>query len=71
VLLTSNFFLGAAQKSLLLFRAALENKQKYFYAFALLWDDTKSTKCPGRVGFAKARYMKSISLFKTCQNLEW
>jgi hypothetical protein len=23
----------------------------------LLWDDTKSTNCPGRVGFAKARYM--------------
>jgi hypothetical protein len=52
----------AAQKSLLLFRAAHRNKQKCFDAFALLWDDTKSSNCPGRVGFAKARYMKSFSL---------
>jgi hypothetical protein len=51
----------AAQKSLLLFCAAHRNKQKYFDAFALLWDDTKSTNCPGRAGFAKARYMKSFS----------
>jgi hypothetical protein len=53
----------AAQKSLLLFCAAHRNKQKYFNAFALLWDDTKSTNCPRRVGFAKARYMKSFSFF--------
>jgi hypothetical protein len=51
----------AAQKSLLLFCAAHRNKQKYFDSFALLWDDTKSTNCPGRAGFAKARYMKSFS----------
>ncbi len=51
----------AAQISLLLFCAAHWNKQKYFNAFALLWDDTKSTNCPGRAGFAKARYMKSFS----------
>ncbi len=38
------------------------NKQKYFDAFALLWDDTKRSNCPGRAGFAKARYMKSFSL---------
>ncbi len=38
------------------------NKQKYFDAFALLWDDTKSTNCPGGAGFAKARYMKSFSI---------
>ncbi len=25
--------------------------------FSLLWDDTNSTNCPGRAGFAKARYM--------------
>jgi hypothetical protein len=54
----------AAQKSLLLFRAAHRNKQKYFDTFALLWDDTKSTNCPGRAGFAKARYMKSFSFLK-------
>jgi hypothetical protein len=58
------FFLSAAQKSPLLFRAALWNEQKYFNAFALLWDETKSTNCPGRAGFAKARYMKSFSLFQ-------
>jgi hypothetical protein len=52
----------AAQKSLLLFRAAHWNKQKYFGAFALLWDDTKRSNCPGRAGFAKARYMKSFSI---------
>jgi hypothetical protein len=52
----------AAQKSLLLFCAAHRNKLKYFNAFALLWDDTKSTNCPGRAGFAKARYMKSFSI---------
>jgi hypothetical protein len=51
----------AAQKSLLLFCAAHRNKQKYFGAFALLWDDTKRSNCPGRAGFAKARYMKSFS----------
>jgi hypothetical protein len=51
----------AAQKSLLLFCAVHWNKQKYFDAFSLLWDDTKSTNCPGRAGFAKARYMKSFS----------
>jgi hypothetical protein len=55
-------YFRAVQKSLLLFRAAHRNKQKYFNAFALLWDDTKITNCPGRVGFAKARYMKSFSL---------
>ncbi len=37
----------AAQKSLLLFCAVHWNKQKYFDAFSLLWDDTKSTNCPG------------------------
>jgi hypothetical protein len=26
--------------------------------FSLLWDDTKRSNCPGRAGFAKARYMK-------------
>ncbi len=57
------YFRGA-QKSLLLFHAAHRNKQKYFNAFALLWDDTKSTNCPGRAGFAKARYMKSFSKHK-------
>jgi hypothetical protein len=51
----------AAQKSLLLFFAAHWNKQTYFDAFALLWDDTKRSNCPGRGVFAKARYMKSIS----------
>ncbi len=49
-------YFRAAQKSLLLFCAAHGNKQKYFDAFALLWDDTKSTNCPGRADFAKARY---------------
>jgi hypothetical protein len=53
----------APQKSLLLFCAAHRNKQKYFDAFALLWDDTKSTNCPGGAGFTKARYMKSFSFF--------
>jgi hypothetical protein len=48
-------YFRAAQKSLLLFRAVHRNKQKHFDAFALLWDDTKSTNCPGRAGFAKAR----------------
>ncbi len=57
----------AAQKSLLLFCAAHWNKQKYFDAFALLWDDTKRSNCPGRAGFAKARYMKSFSI--NCPNL--
>jgi hypothetical protein len=47
----------AAQKSLLLFCAVHRNKQKYFDAFALLWDDTKGTNGPGRAGFAKARYI--------------
>jgi hypothetical protein len=51
----------AAQKSLLLFCAVYRKKQKYFNAFALLWDDTKSINCPGRAGFAKAWYMKSFS----------
>jgi hypothetical protein len=55
-------YVRAAQKLLLLFRAVHRNKQKYFAAFSLLWDDTKSTNCPGRAGFAKARYMKSFSL---------
>jgi hypothetical protein len=64
VLLTNKKYLCAAQKSPLLFRAALWNKQKYFNAFALLWDDTKSTNCPGRAGFAKARYMKSFSFYQ-------
>ncbi len=54
-------YICAAQKSLLLFCAAHGNKQKYFDAFALLWDDTKRSNCPGRAGFAKARYMKSFS----------
>jgi hypothetical protein len=54
-------YFRAAQKPLFLFRAAHRNKQKYFDAFSLLWDDTKSTNCPGRAGFAKARYMKSFS----------
>ncbi len=53
--------LHAAQKLLLLFCAAHWNKQKYFNVFSLLWVDTKSTNCPGRAGFAKARYMKSFS----------
>jgi hypothetical protein len=53
----------SAQKSLLLFRAVHRNKQKYFDAFALLWDDTKSTNCPGRANFANARYMKSFSIY--------
>jgi hypothetical protein len=57
-------YFRAAHKSLLLFRAAHRNKQKYFDAFALLWDVTKSTNCPGRAGFAKARYMKSFSQSK-------
>jgi hypothetical protein len=52
----------AAQKSLILFCAAHRNKQKYFNTFALLWDDTKRSNCPGRASFAKARYMKSFSL---------
>ncbi len=51
----------AAQKPLFLFCAVHWNKQKYLDAFSLLWDDTKSTNCPGRAGFAKARYMKSFS----------
>ena len=54
-------YFRAAQKSLLLFFAAHWNKQKYFDTFPLLWDDTKSTNCPGRASFAKARYMKSFS----------
>jgi hypothetical protein len=54
-------YLRAAQILLLLFHAVHRNKQKYFNAFSLLWDDTKSTNCPGRAGFAKARYMKSFS----------
>ncbi len=49
-------YLRAAQKLLLLFCAGHWNKQKYFDAFSLLWDDTKSTNCPERAGFAKARY---------------
>jgi hypothetical protein len=55
-------YFRAAQKSLLLFCAAHRNKQKYFDAFALLWDDTKRSNCPGRASFAKARYMKSFSI---------
>jgi hypothetical protein len=51
----------AAQESLLLFCAAHWNKQKYFNAFALLWDDIKWSNCPGRAGLTKARYMKSFS----------
>jgi hypothetical protein len=58
-------YLRVAQKLLLLFCAAHRNKQKYFDAFSLLWDDTKSTKYPGRAGFAKARYMKSFSKKKS------
>jgi hypothetical protein len=54
-------YFRAAQKSLLLFRAAHRNKQKYFDAFALLWDDTKRSNFPRRAGFAKAKYMKSFS----------
>jgi hypothetical protein len=57
-------YVCAAQKSLLLFCAAHRNKQKYFNAFALLWDDTKNSNCPGRAGFAKARYMKSFSILQ-------
>ncbi len=53
----------AAQKSPLLFCAAHWNKQKYFGAFSLLWDDTKRSNCPWRAGFAKARYMKSFLFF--------
>jgi hypothetical protein len=53
----------AAQKSPFLFRAAHRNKQKYFYAFSLLWDDTKRSNCPGRAGFTKAMNMKSFSFF--------
>ncbi len=53
----------AAQKSPLLFRAAHRNKQKYFAAFSLRWDDTKRSNCPGRAGFAKARYMKSFPMY--------
>ena len=34
----------AAQKSSLLFGAAHRNKQKYFDAFSLLWDDIKKVK---------------------------
>ncbi len=49
-------YFRAAQKSLLLFRAAHRYKQKHFDAFALLWDDTKRSNCPGRAGFANARY---------------
>jgi hypothetical protein len=45
-------YFRAAQKSLLLFCAAHRNKQKYFDTFASLWDDTKRSNCPGRVGFA-------------------
>jgi hypothetical protein len=59
-------YFHAAQKSLLLFCAAHQNKQKYFNAFALLWGDTKSTNCPGRAGFAKARHMKSFSKINPC-----
>jgi hypothetical protein len=47
-------YLRDAQKLLFLFCAALRNKQKYFDGFSLLWDDTKSTNCQGRVVFAKA-----------------
>jgi hypothetical protein len=53
-------YFRAAQKSPLLFHAAHWNKQKYFDAFSLLWDDTKRSNCPERVGFTKARYMKSF-----------
>jgi hypothetical protein len=63
-------YFHAAQKSLHFFRAAHWNKPKYFDAFALLWDDTKSTNCLGRAGFAKARYMKSFSLIN-CIVLVW
>ncbi len=59
----------AAQKLLLLFRAAHWNKQKYFDAFALLWDDTKSTNCSRRASFAKARYMKSFSYLLCSRNV--
>jgi hypothetical protein len=54
-------YFWAAQKSLHLFCAAHQNKKKYFDSFALLWDDIKRSNCPGRAGFAKARYMKSFS----------
>jgi hypothetical protein len=67
-------YFRAAQKSLLLFRAAHRNKQKYFDAFALLWDDTKRLNYSGRAGFAKARYMKSFSISKRsffCKNKEF
>jgi hypothetical protein len=64
MLLRNNKYFCAAQKSPLLFRAAHWNKQKYFDAFSLLWDDTKRSNCPGRVGFAKARYMKSFPKYK-------
>ena len=60
-------YFRAAQKSLLLFRAAHRNKQKHVNAFALLWDGTKSTNCPGRAGFDKAKYMKSFSIKKYFQ----
>jgi hypothetical protein len=41
-------YFHAAQKSLLLFCAAHQNKQKYFNAFALLWDDTKVQTVQGK-----------------------
>jgi hypothetical protein len=44
------------------FISCCASEQKKIGAFALLWDDTKRSNCPGRVGFAKARYMKSFSL---------
>ncbi len=53
-------YFRAAQKLPLLFCSAHWNKQKYFDAFSLLYDDTKRSNCPGRVGFSKARYMKSF-----------
>ena len=62
-------YFHAAQKSLLLFRAAHWNKEKKFDPFALLWDDTKITNFPGRAGFAKARDMKSFSFLFCCDNL--
>ncbi len=64
-------YFRAAQKSLLLFRATHRNKQKYFNAFALLWDDTKSTNYPGRAGFSKVRYIKSFSIMYLTKNYQF
>ncbi len=54
---SSSCFNSNSSALLLLFHAAHQNKQKIFqHIFLALEDDTKSTNCPGRAGFAKARY---------------